>query len=78
MMQHVDSALAHELFGHALGHVGGLKEDLGFIHAGKGMLYGVNPIEADGMWAENQHRAAKGLPLRPYYKYPGDYVPPKD
>jgi hypothetical protein len=59
-MQWTDTTLAHELFGHALRTVGAIKEDVGSIHEGMRILHGINLAEADGMWAENNYRAAKG------------------
>jgi hypothetical protein len=52
--------------------------DVGHIHPGKGLMYGIGSNEADRMWAENQYRSIVGLPLRKYYAVEGDYIPPED
>src|SRR5258708_23082942 len=76
--QYLDTVMAHELFGHGASAAGVLKADVGYIHAGKGALYGIGSNEADGMWAENQYRSMVGLALRQYYAVEGDYIPPGD
>jgi RHS repeat-associated core domain len=74
--QWVDTTLAHELFGHGMSASVGIREDVGRIHPGMSILYGIGANEADGMWAENQWRAQMGDPLRGYDFTPGDYIPP--
>jgi hypothetical protein len=75
-MQYLDTAMAHELYGHGASAAGTLRADVGYIHPGKAIMYGIGLNEADGMWAENQYRSMAGLPLRPYYATEGDYIPP--
>jgi RHS repeat-associated protein len=74
--QWTDTTLAHELFGHGMSASVGIHDDVGRIHPGMSILYGIGSNEADGMWAENQWRAQMGDPLRAYYFQPGDYIPP--
>jgi RHS repeat-associated protein len=76
-LQWTDTTLAHELFGHAMSWAVGMHQDVGFIHPGAVIMYGIGAREADGMWAENQYRAETGTPLRAYYFTPGDYIPPE-
>jgi hypothetical protein len=75
-MDYIDTVLVHELFGHAMSAAGLINEDVGHIHPGKALLYGIGLNEADGMWAENAFRRQVGLPVRAYYAVRGDYIAP--
>jgi RHS repeat-associated protein len=77
--QTLDTAMAHELGGHALMDMWGISaSDKRFGSIDQNITLSTVPAsEGFAITMENQYRAEQGLDLRTYYNYKYDYDPPK-
>ena len=77
--QTLDTAMAHDLGGHALMDMWGVSPlDSAFGSIGRGfvMFSGVPASEAYAVTKENEYRASQGMDIREFYFFKGDYNAP--
>jgi hypothetical protein len=76
--QTLDTAMAHDLGGHALMDMWGVSPfDAAFGRIDLSIaLLSVPAAEAFAVTRENEYRAKQGMDIRTFYLFKGDYIPP--
>jgi hypothetical protein len=75
--QTLDTAMAHDLGGHALMDMWGISPfNKSFGSMDQRFTFGVNWGEAFAVTMENRYRASQGMDIRGYYLHQYDYDPP--